>query len=142
MFISLSKKIELVANLAIVVVACLLMTVLVKNYFVTELREQASKSEGQPVSSPTVSALDIDWRQSKQTLLLAVSSTCHFCTESAPFYKQLAKGRGGTRVIAVLPQPIDEGRRYVEGLGVTVDEIKQAPLSSINVSGTPHADAC
>jgi len=41
MFISLSKKIELVANLAIVVVACLLMTVLVKNYFVTELREQA-----------------------------------------------------------------------------------------------------
>jgi hypothetical protein len=40
-------------------------------------------------------------------------------------------------LIAVLPQPIDEGRRYLAGLGVTVDEIRQAPLSSISVRGTP-----
>jgi len=40
-------------------------------------------------------------------------------------------------LIAVLPQPVDEGRRYLEQLGVKVDEIRQAPLSSINVRGTP-----
>ena len=137
MLIDVSKKIELVANMAIIVVACLLGTVLVKNYLVTKRTEQTSKSDSQPVNSPNVSALDIDWRQSKQTLLLAVSSTCHFCTESAPFYKQVAMGRGRTRLIAVLPQPVDEGRRYLEQLGVTVDEIRQAPLSSINVRGTP-----
>src|SRR5690349_15137463 len=98
----INKKIELAANVAIIVVACLLATVLVKNYLVTSRTQPASKSESQLVNAPTVSVLDIDWRQSKQTLLLAVSSTCHFCTESAPFYKQLANARGKTRLIAVL----------------------------------------
>lgn len=137
MLMNVSKKIELAANVAIIVVACLLATVLVKNYLVTRHTEQARNSQSQPLKNPTVSGLDIDWRQSKQTLLLAVSSTCHFCTESAPFYKQLARERGRTRLIALLPQPIDEGKRYLEGLGVTVDEIRQTPLSSINVNGTP-----
>ena len=145
MLINVSKKIELIANLAIIVVACLLGTVLIKNYLVTKRTEQASKSESQrvqsesqPVSSPTVSSLDIDWKQNKQTLILAISSSCHFCTESGPFYKQLANGRGrGTRFIALLPQPINESRSYLARLGVAVDEIKQAPLSSINVRGTP-----
>lgn len=137
MLMNVSKKIEFAANVAIIVVACLLATVLVKNYLVTRHTEQARKSQSEPLKNPTVSGLDIDWRQSKQTLLLAVSSTCHFCTESAPFYKQLARERGRTRLIALLPQPIDEGKRYLEGLGVTVDEIRQTPLSSINVDGTP-----
>lgn len=137
MLMNVSKKIELAANVAIIVVACLLATVLVKNYLVTRHTEQARNSQSQPLKNPTVSGLDIDWRQSKQTLLLAVSSTCHFCTESAPFYQQLARERGRTRLIALLPQPIDEGKRYLEGLGVTVDEIRQTPLSSLNVNGTP-----
>lgn len=134
---NLSKKIELVANLAIIVVACLLATVLVKNYVVNKHTERVNTNASQPSNSPTVSSLDIDWRQNKQTLLLAVSSTCHFCTESAPFYQQLAKSSGRTRLIALLPQPINEGKKYLEGLGVTVDEVRQATLSSINVNGTP-----
>jgi len=136
MLMNISKKLELVANLAIIVVAFLLGAVLVKDHFVTK-RIEVSRNESTATKSPALSGLNIDWRQSKQTVLLAVSSTCHFCTESAPFYKQLAKARGKTRLIAVLPQPVEEGRRYLEGLGIAVDEIRQAPLSSINVEGTP-----
>jgi hypothetical protein len=40
-------------------------------------------------------------------------------------------------LIAVLPQPIDEGKEYLDGLGVEVDDIKQLGLSSIDVRGTP-----
>src|SRR5712691_8420560 len=144
MLMSVSKKIELIANVAIIVVACLLATVLVKNYFFTKPSQQASKSESQrvqgesqPVSSPTVSSLDIDWKQSKQTLILAISSTCHFCTESAPFYRQLAKEHLDSRLIAVFPQSVEEGKRYLDELGISVDEVKQLPLRSINVNGTP-----
>ena len=97
MLTGISKKIELAANLAIIVVACLLAIVLVKNYFFAKPPQQADKSESQriqsesqPVNSPSVSSLDIDWKQNKQTLILAISSSCHFCTESAPFYKKLA----------------------------------------------------
>jgi hypothetical protein len=137
MLSNVDKKVEFAANVAIIVVACLLATVLIKTYFVPKRPESASKSESPSVNIPTLSGLNIDWRQNKQTLLLAVSSTCHFCTESAPFYQQLAKQHGQTRLIALLPQPIVEGRQYLDGLGVTVDEIKQAPLSSININGTP-----
>jgi hypothetical protein len=40
-------------------------------------------------------------------------------------------------LLAVLPQPVEEGRRYLATLGVAVDEIKQSSLSSIDVRGTP-----
>ncbi len=144
MLTGLSKKIELIANVAIIVVACLLATVLVKHYLLTRPSEQANKSESQrvqsesqPVDSPTASSLDIDWKQSKQTLILAVSSTCHFCTESAPFYKTVAQSRGSTRLVAVLPQPVEDGRKYLDHLGISVDEVRQLPLERIGVRGTP-----
>src|SRR5438552_18917187 len=80
MLTSLSKKIELIANVAIIVVACLLATVLVKNYFFTKASQQANQSESQLVQSQrqsvdslTVSSLDIDWKQNRQTLVLAIS---------------------------------------------------------------------
>jgi hypothetical protein len=66
-----------------------------------------------------------------------VSTVCHLCTESGPFYQRLAKARGRTQLLAVLPQPIDEGKRYLEKLGVSVDKIRQVSLSSIDVRGTP-----
>src|SRR5712692_6462561 len=144
MLTGLSKKIELAANVAIIVVACLLATVLVKNYFFAKPPQQADKSksqpvqsENEPVSSPTVASLDIDWKQNRQTLILAISSTCHFCTDSAPFYKRLAQSKGDTRVVAVLPQPIQDGREYLKRLGVSVDEVKQVGLDQIGVRGTP-----
>jgi thioredoxin-related protein len=40
-------------------------------------------------------------------------------------------------LVAVLPQPTNEGRYYLEKLGVFVDEVKQLPLESIGVQGTP-----
>lgn len=69
--------------------------------------------------------------------MLAVSSTCHFCSESAPFYKTLASNKGDTRIVAVLPQSIEEGKKYLEKLGVMVDDVKQVALDEIGVSGTP-----
>jgi hypothetical protein len=137
MLINVSKKIELLANVAIIVVACLLTTILIKNYLITKRSDEVVTNESQRIDSATLAGLGIDWRQGNQTLLLAVSSTCHFCTESAPFYKLLAQERGKTRLVAILPQSVDEGQRYLAGLGVTVDEIRQVPLGSMNVTGTP-----
>ncbi len=117
--------------------------VLFKNYLLTK---PTSKSQGvvqpvhldsQPVNSPTVSSLDIDWKQNKQTLILAISSSCHFCTDSAPFYRKIAQSKGNTRLVAVLPQGLDAGRKYLERLGISVDEVRQSGLDKIGVRGTP-----
>jgi hypothetical protein len=126
----ISKKIELAANLAIVVVSCLLAVALVKAYFLNE----SSKEE---TLTPSVASLDIPWNQKEQTLILALSRNCRFCTESAPFYKRLSQSKGNTHLVALLPQPVDEGREYLEQLGVSVDEVKQFSLEKIGVGGTP-----
>lgn len=148
MLMSVSRKIELIANVAIIAVACLLAIVLVKNYLFTggRVNEPANtgQSENQPVRSENqigkgthLSSLDIDWKQSEQTLVLVISISCHFCTDSAPFYQALVKSKKNARVVAVLPQPVEEGRSYLEKLGASVDEIRQLPLDKIGVRGTP-----
>jgi hypothetical protein len=54
-----------------------------------------------------------------------------------PFYQQLAKERGGVRMVAVLPQPIAAGTEYLKQHEVSIDEVTQAQLDSLNVTGTP-----
>lgn len=136
---SFSKRIEILANVAIVVAGCALAGVLIKNHLLYNQRKPATS---QPANITTIngkrlSSLDIDWRQNPQTIVLAISTTCHFCTESAPFYKSLVQSKGSTKLVAVLPQSVVEGQQYLGKLGVSVDEIRQASLSSIGVSGTP-----
>ena len=134
----LSKRIEIGANIAIIVVAAFLGIILIKNYLVANRQERTDPVESaNPARNTKIGLPDVDWRGNGQTLVLAVSSVCHFCTESGPFYRLLAKDHGRTRLLAVLPQPVEEGKRYFEKLGVTVDQIKQSSLSAIGVPGTP-----
>lgn len=130
MLTGISKKIELAANLAILVVSCLLAIALVKAYFVNESGEEVR-------STPSVASLGIAWNQNGQTLILALSRNCRFCTESAPFYKKLSQSKGNTHLVALLPQSVEEGQEYLEKLGVSVDEVKQFSLEKIGVRGTP-----
>jgi peroxiredoxin len=83
--------------------------------------------------------LNVDWEHNGQTLILALSNDCHYCTESAAFYQKIVKQRQGKnlKVIAVFPQDIESGQDYLNRLGVAVDEVRQVSLSSIQVNGTP-----
>lgn len=80
----------------------------------------------------------VDWAKNRRTWVLALSTQCHFCTESAPFFQRIQKERArDLKLLAVLPQSITEGHRYLEGEGVKVDDVRQAEISSIGVNGTP-----
>jgi len=82
---------------------------------------------------------EVQWSNSQRTILLALSTHCHFCTASGDFYKRLqeAARAHGVLIVAVLPQPTDEARSYLENLGVSTAVVKQAPLASVSVSATP-----
>jgi hypothetical protein len=137
----LFKRIELIANVSIVVVAILLSIVLVKSYLITNSSPLGSNQEADGTEVGVGQALalpDVDWEKNGQTLILALSTTCHFYTASGPFYQRLAKERGDdTRLVAVFPQTINDGKDYLNRLGVSVDEVKQASFKSNNVRGTP-----
>jgi thioredoxin-related protein len=79
----------------------------------------------------------VDWSKNERTLILALSSTCRFCTMSAPFYQRLASERKNVRLIAVLPQPEAESQKYLSDLGVSVDEVRRVSMRSLGVRGTP-----
>lgn len=132
----LAGRLEVFANIAIILVAVLIGVVFIKSYVL------ADRAQPQPrnLAGTKVSLPGIDWAKNGQTMLLVLQEGCHFCSESAPFYKQLLKETatsGKVQLIAVLPQEVDESRRYLSELGLTVQEVKQTPLNSLGVTGTP-----
>ena len=140
---SLSGKIETTANVATIFVAVLLSIVLTKVYILPSNSAKAlqppnpSATEliGKPVDGHL---LGIDWAKNHRTLILAISTKCHFCTESGPFFHTLGVKAGkDVKMVAVLPQPVAESEQYLSRLDVQVDQVKQASLPSLGVRGTP-----
>src|ERR1700683_4205718 len=135
---NLSEKVGTTANVLTIALALLVAVVLVRvNLTPTHVRasDRPSIKVGADMSRVP---LKVNWSGNGQTLVLGLQTTCHFCTDSAPFFRRLANAAtGNAKTVAVLPQPIDVSKRYLDGLGVHVDEIRQASLSTVGVSGTP-----
>ena len=79
----------------------------------------------------------------ERALVVAISPTCHFCTESMPFYKRLVEERNAkgsaTKVIAAVPreEAKAEEERSLSGAGVTPDALVVVDFAAIKVPGTP-----
>lgn len=135
---NLTKRIELLANIAIIVVAVLLGGVLVKRYLWPQPQSPQSQARIQPGTKLSVPG--VEWGKNERTLLLVLSTSCRYCTESSPFYQRLAQEKakkGGVGLIAVLPQSVGDSQKYLNDLGVPVDDVKQAGLDAVQVRGTP-----
>jgi hypothetical protein len=136
---NLSRRLEVAANVAIIVVAILVCFVVVKTYLLGGSARPQQQSPA-PATGSKVSVPDVDWGKNRRTLVLVLQKGCHFCAESAPFYQRLVRdtaGREGLRLVAVLPQQVDEGKQYLNDLGVLIDEVRQAPPNDLGVRGTP-----
>ncbi len=134
---NVAKKIETGANVAIIAVALLLGTVLVRQYLLPQPPRPDPVGSARIQPGTKLSLPGVDWGRSERTLLMVLSTTCRYCTESAPFYQRLAREHGGARLVAVTPQQVGEAQGYLSRLGIGVDEIRQADLDAIGVRGTP-----
>lgn len=137
---NIKGKFETVANAATIIAALLLSVVLIKVY----LLPSAPHRLGRGVPSIAIGTnikghLDgVDWQKNGRTLVLALSTQCHFCTASAPFFRTLVEqASNNVKTVAVFPQSVDEAQKYLNGEGVRVDQIAQADLNRIGVRGTP-----
>jgi thiol-disulfide isomerase/thioredoxin len=145
------KKLETLANVAVLITSVVLCSVLVKKYFFSPTKPEAPV-EAVESKSPASSALrrssiqagtkislpGIDWTKSTRTVVLALSTTCHFCSESAHFYQKLQQEKpNGVRLVAVFAQPVEDSRDYLNKLGVSVSDLVQSSLGSVGVSATP-----
>lgn len=133
---TLPKKVEFIANIAIVVVAVLFVGVLAYKFFLAPADDHGPKeiAKGTKMTVP-----ETDFQANDKTLLVVLQKGCKYCTESMPFYKTLlnqAPGKG-VKIVAVLPGSRDESKAYLNENGIDLPEVRQASLKSVNVGGTP-----
>lgn len=135
---SFAKKVEMAANVAIIVVAVLLIAIATRQYLLPKQTPPAQAHARKiPQSGDSVALANVDWRKNGKTLLLAVSTTCHYCTVSGPFYQRLVKEHGNAQLIAVLPQTVGEGQTYMKKLGVEIADVRQVSFNDLRIVGTP-----
>ena len=136
---NLHKRAELIANIAIVIVAILLSVVLVKR-FILSSDEPTSSAANELSPGNQVPVEGIEWVKSGHTLLLVLQKGCRYCTESAPFYQRLIKetaNRNDVKLIVLVPQSVTEGKQYLDEIGVGINDIRQVSPSQVKVRGTP-----
>jgi hypothetical protein len=141
---SFSRRIEIATNMATIVVAITISVVLVKGYLLpatsaaTRRTPQKARLETAVGTNISNRLQGIDWRANNHTLLLVISTHCHFCTESAPFFRGLDReAQDKAKIVAVLPESVAEASSYLKSEGVSVDAVKTASLDGVGVTGTP-----
>jgi hypothetical protein len=132
---NISQKLDVLASVCVIVVACVLGVIGYRS-----LRPGSpSRGHGIEVGSH-VSIKNIDWKSSSATLVMALSTKCHFCSESGPFYQELTtrlSEKSGIHQLAIFPQSAPEGLDYLKSLRVNISDVRHQDFSSIPISGTP-----
>lgn len=133
-----SRRIEVASILWIMIIALLVVGVGVQIYLLAR-PDTGQQVNAAPTIGKPVSLSGEDWSTRPKTILLALQTTCHFCDESAPFYRRLVEYTKGKniKIIAAFPQTVEESTAHLSQLGVTGVEVKQAPISDFDASGTP-----
>lgn len=139
----ISKKIELCANIGITLATLLISYTLIRSY----LLHPSPTAEGRPAAarralSPgaKITIPGVGFASSGRTLLFVLSSSCKFCKESAPFYQRIVQETQSIkdlRLVAVLPQDVKQGEKYLNDMGIAIREVKQSRPESVGASGFP-----
>jgi hypothetical protein len=130
---SKGKVFEWFLNLACLAVLAYVGGVLVKTHASQPAVRLSGAVLGKPVPLPSV-----DWKHTHYTLVMALSTQCHFCTASADFYRRLlSTSDHNWQAVAVFPQPVEEARGYLLDRGYSVPFVKQANFSEMGVLVTP-----
>jgi thioredoxin-related protein len=133
-------KIEFGLNIVIAVAILVIAGVVVKRAFSPQqanrktLQQQAQSLLGTRINVPGA-----NWEHNKKSLIFFLKKDCRYCEYIAPSYKQLigeAKKRN-IKLIAILPNSIEEAREYVQFLGLSIENVQTGALSSFKIPGTP-----
>src|ERR1700741_716677 len=83
---------------------------------------------------------NVDWNRPQKTLVFFLNKDCHFCTSSAPFYRQWiaeASAKQSISLVAVLPNSAEEAKAYIDSIRLPIDDIHIGPFAPYKIVGTP-----
>jgi hypothetical protein len=125
-------KLETATHVFLIAVCCLAGGLLIEQRFF-------SPPEDGPVPARDlvdrqVNLPGADWQSAPVSVLLQISSTCHFCNESMPFYRQLMAARqaGSVKVPVIVASADAVGvmRKHLEDQQVVVDKVLHSRLEA------------
>ena len=133
------RRVEFAANVATILLAVVFSVLLANSLIRSSKPSQpapfATLERGMKVSVPGV-----NWSGHQRNLILVLQKGCHFCSDSAQFYQELARtigDRKDVQLIAALPQDEATSTEYLKSLGIKVGAIRQVDLPSIGIRATP-----
>jgi hypothetical protein len=130
---------EIALNIFLIVTCTLTCADIVRRFIASKRIATSMETIGGPARGAILDLSGFDWsRSGSGTLVFGIATTCHFCTQSAPFYKRLLTSvHDGIGVVAIAPQPVEQTKEYLERLGVAITEVRQAQLQTFGIGGTP-----
>lgn len=130
------KRLEIIANIAVIIAAIALLIFLGRQEWIRH--DSPSIATARSLEGRTIRLPGVQFTSQSDTLVMAISTQCHFCRASEPFYKELAeKYANRVKLVAVLPQPLREAEQYVHVSIAPNIQVISAPLASLGVTGTP-----
>jgi hypothetical protein len=129
------KLLDKIANVALILGVAAFLYIVVRG----ELTRPPTKDNlARALVGESISLPGLQLNQQRDSLLVAISTNCHFCKDSLPFYKELsARASGKLDVIAVLPQPLSESQAFLQRADVSATRVVSANLSLLGIRGTP-----
>src|SRR5262245_29629241 len=113
------SRLEKATNVAIIVACVFLVGTLIRNYYLNKNEVGALPEMTKGTEIKLAPAATNGQQSVMPTLVLALSKSCHFCSESVPFYQKLASFKNSTpqklRLVAVLPDKQEDAEAYVKG---------------------------
>jgi len=79
----------------------------------------------------------VRWSATKYNVVLAISTDCHYCRESAAFYHNLAALPEQANVIIVSNDDRAAIERFLKSQAISASQIVYAAFEDIGVRGTP-----
>lgn len=114
---------------------CVALVAIIERSFI---RPAAPNPQEQQLVNHTLRLDGVSYSQ--RNIVLAVSTHCHFCSESLPFYRTLSENRSTKlpfKLIVVAPEAPADIRSYLSRQHVDADSLVSRSLPDIGVSGTP-----
>ena len=128
---------DVAANVAILCVCILIGVIGVKKFLLNDPHNAVDM----PRKGSRIEIGGVNWGRADRTLVLALSTHCQFCNDSADFYRRLTPvaTSAGVPVVAVFPQSIEEARTHWTGLNLPLAGVDFAQTSTgrLPISGTP-----
>lgn len=134
-------NLETVTNIAIILLCIIASTVLVRNFFFAN--KPAPRPNEVKAGDSIEAVKSILPAGSQKALVVAISPTCGYCTQSMPFYKRLMEERdkkgSPVKIVGAVPAPEAKApeEQHMNAAGLKFDSLADISFSSIKVPATP-----